>query len=118
MSQKRPRASISPQELAAMLAPYITNKRSLAYPERGPVNKLIIQTNAGMIGVLRRGLDTLAIAPATTDAAFMILSDNIPNLKSEHQQEWSKVMGRKLRLMLRHTAQALVRKPRGCRLCL
>lgn len=115
MASKRPRAPISAEGLAALLRPYISHRKWLAYPERttAPVNRLSIAAHSRLLRELHSSLAYLSLVPSCTTRAFELLAQELGTkigLADEHFADWSKTMSQRLRCMLRHFSQALVKK--------
>lgn len=112
MAAKRPRASVTPESLAELLQKYATSRKWLSYSENptAAVNKLAIHNHAAMLRDLQRELGTLSLTSSVAERAFKIIAETITGLKPEHFESWAKTMTKRLRIMLRHAAQAYVKR--------
>ena len=101
--------------IAEILTPFVTSKRWLSYGERAasPVQRLMILAHAALIRELYKGLDkNLCITKNKADAAFAIIGQNKKvtfALTDDQVKTWARAMSRRLRTMLRHFSQALVK---------
>lgn len=112
---KRPRADIDASELAGVLSPFVSCKRWLAYPEStsSATNKMIIASHKGLLQTLHRRLNSFAISSMVLEAAFLNIAQSRHEsigLHIDHTTAWSKATARRLRVLLRHFTQALVKR--------
>jgi hypothetical protein len=116
MAAKRTRAGVSADELSTLLAPYCTGRRRLHYGEKpkDPAQRLMIITHKNLINELKDKLgDNLNLVKCITDEAFLsIVADKGDSwrLPVEEHKDWAQAMSNRLRLMLRHTSQALIKR--------
>lgn len=112
---KRARAKCSAEELAGALAPFVTGRRWLSYSENpnSKVNRMVIVQHKDLINRIKETFGTLSLTAHVTEQAFVQISDDVGDriaLKNEHKKDWARVMARRLRTMLRHTSQSIVKK--------
>ncbi len=112
---KRFRAEISDEELTDILRPFATTKRWLSYPERhkDSVQRIQIVAHRLMIVKLKERLNDLAIISTTATKAFAIIGSEKQEefrLTNEQLEDWCRTMSKRLRTMLRHVAQGLLKR--------
>lgn len=112
---KRPRAGATPESLASTLRPFITRKTWLSYGEKpsSQVNRLMISAHQRLILAIKSDYDNLSLTKSVADSAFGLLAHELgPSIKLEedHYQDWATTMSARLRCMLRHVNQGVVKK--------
>ena len=115
IAPKRKRADASPDDVASALRPFVHCKRWLSYTEQlaGKVDKVAIKSKAPLLQKLMDTLDgNLSITQNDAKAAFgIIASEKMVDWKLDEKmcKEWASSMSKRLRAMLRHTSQALLK---------
>ena len=115
-SDARPRAETTSTELAQVLKPFAKGKRWLSYGEQmdsSPVQRLVVLSHAEMIRTIEAKFKHFSFVPAVVEDAFKQILDGQKDafgLDDKHRADWCKTMSMRLRTMLRHVAQALVKE--------
>ena len=113
---KRPRPNVAPSVVATILRPWVTSKRWLCYTEKlnGAVDRVAIKGKHGLVQEFLNELEFHVCLPAklTIEAFETLATENQEQWKLSNSQchEWAVSMSRRLRSMLRHVSQAIVKK--------
>ena len=116
LKRSRSRSDVTATRLAEILRPYSVRKRWLSYAEdlKAPCQALALKAHAPLLRTLREELgDSMAILPTTAEQAFEVLEQEKRkewNLSESQQIDYKKRMGKRLRAMLRHTSQGLIKE--------
>lgn len=110
-SETRRRYQGTPQELAAILAPFVTSIVFLKYDEckrsqKARVDKQEIQRQAPLLGALHDANPNLSFTKVVSEKAFRQVYTEKSLGDSHHEDDWSSTMSLRLRNMCRAVMQA------------
>lgn len=115
MAAKRNRAQCTAEGLAGIITPFVNGRRWLSYADNAnsKINRVLILSHKGLIMQIMDEYKTINLAATVTDASFALIAEDIGDrigLKEEHKKDWARTMSKRLRAMLRHTAQSMVKR--------
>jgi len=115
-AKSRPRAEASPQELVEVLLPFVNGKRWLCYGEamdKSPLQRLIVISHSKLLKAIMDAFGNLSLPPNCAEQAFTLIIDEKFkqwNLGEQYKADWAETMSKRLRTLLRHVSQALVKE--------